>query len=98
MTLARVYSNYKSHNTVNYLIGITLAGAVSFLSYGWGGRASDKMITLNSSVLEMVSHDDCILADRGFLKEEELAARGVLKIPAFTLEKKQLQGRDVNIT
>ena len=34
---AQVYSNYKSHNKVKYLIGITPAGAVSFLSYGWGG-------------------------------------------------------------
>ena len=53
---AQVYSNYKSHNTVKYLIRITLAGAVSFLSYGWGGSASDKMIKLNSGFLEMVSH------------------------------------------
>ena len=35
---AQVYSNYKSHNKVKYLIGITPACAVSFLSYGWGGR------------------------------------------------------------
>ena len=46
---AQVYSNYKSHNIVKYLIGIIPAGAVSFLSYGWGGRTSEKMITLNSS-------------------------------------------------
>ena len=31
---AQVYSNYKSYNTVKYLIGITPAFAVSFLPYG----------------------------------------------------------------
>ena len=41
-------------------------------------------VDVNSSFLEMVSHGDCILADCGFLIEEELAARGaVLRIPAF---------------
>ena len=42
LTQAQVYSNYKSHNTIKYLTGITPAGAVSFLSYGWGRRDSDK--------------------------------------------------------
>ena len=37
----------------------------------------------------MISHGDCILADHGFLIEEELAARrAVLRIPAFTRGKK----------
>ena len=80
-----MYSNYKSHNTVKYLIGITPGSTVSFLPYKWGGPASDKMITLNSGFLEILAHGDCILVDRSFLIEEELAARGtVLRIPAFT--------------
>ena len=42
-------------------------------------------ITSGSGFLEMVSYSDYILADLGFLIEEELAARGaVLKISAFT--------------
>ena len=47
----------------------------------------------------MVSHGNCILTDRGFLTEEELAARGVvIRIPAFTRRKKQLTARDVDIS
>ena len=39
---------------------------------------------------------DCLLPDRGFLIEEELPTRGVvLRIPAFTRQKKQLAARDV---
>ena len=34
---AQTFSNYKSHDTIKYLIGITPAGAVSFLLAGWGG-------------------------------------------------------------
>ena len=75
-----MYSNYKYHNTVKYLIGVTPAGGVSFLSYGWGGRASEKMIKSNSDFLEMVSHGDCILADRGFLIDEGPAVRGAVLI------------------
>ena len=87
-----MYSNYKSHNTVKYLIGITPGSTVSFLPYGWGGPASDKMITLNSGFLEILAHGDCILVDRSFLIEEELAARGtVLRIPAFTQGKNNWQ-------
>ena len=74
------------------MIRITLAGAVSVLSHGWGRHASEKMITLNSGFLEMASHGDCILADHGFLIEEELAARrAVLRIPAFTWGKNNWQ-------
>ena len=94
---AKTFSNYKSRNTIKYLVGITPSGAVSFLSAGWGGRASDKEITLNSGFLDKVTFGDCVLADRGFLIEEELATRGaVLRIPAFTRGKKQLSAKDVD--
>ena len=96
---AQTFSNYKSHNTIKYLIGITLAGAVSFLSGGWGGRASDKEITLKSGFLDKLTHGDCVLADRGFLVEEELATRGaVLRILVFTRGKKQMTAKDIDIS
>ena len=82
---------------IKYLVGITPSGTVSFLSAGWGGRASDKEITRNSGFLDKVTFGDCVLADRGFLIEEELATRGaVLRIPAFTRGKKQLSAKDVD--
>ena len=75
---------------MKYLIGVTPAGAASFLSYEWGGHASEKLITLNSSFLEMVSHGECILADHGILIEEELAAStwSSFKNPSFHTRKK----------
>lgn len=94
---AETWSNYKHQNTIKYLIGITPAGAISFLSDGWGGRASDKLITLDSSFLRKLDYGDEVLADRGFLVREELATVGAtLRIPSFTKGKSQLPGSCVD--
>ena len=70
---------------------------MSFLSDGWGGRVSDKEITLSSTFLDKSEPHDVILADRGFLISEEVAMRGaILKIPSFTKGKKQLSGSEVD--
>lgn len=94
---AQTWSNYKNNNTIKYLISCTPAGAVSFLSEGWGGRVSDKEITLKSGFLNLVERGDLVLADRGFTIEVELATQGAtLKIPAFTKGKSQLPAADVD--
>ena len=50
---------------------------------------SDKQITIESGFLNQLRIADCILADRGFLIQEELSVRGaVLKVPKFTRGKK----------
>ena len=48
---AKTYSNYKKHNTVKFLIGVTPCGTISYLSHFWGGRVSDKNITQESDFL-----------------------------------------------
>lgn len=94
---AQTWSSYKHNNTCKYLIGISPAGAVMFLSHGWGGRVSDKQITNESGFLNKVTVGDCVLADRGFLIEEELNERGaILKIPRFTKGKSQLSAQEVD--
>ena len=94
---AQTWSTYKHHNTVKYLVGITPAGAISFLSPGWGGRVSDKQITKQSGFLDLLEPRDDILADRGFLIREELAAYGAtLRIPNFTKGKRQLPANEVD--
>ena len=66
-TSAQTFSTYKSRNTIKYLVSITLSDAVSFLSAGWGWRASDKEITVKSGFLDQITFVGCFLADRGFL-------------------------------
>ena len=93
---AVTYSNYKHHNTMKFLIGITPYGAVSFVSKCWGGRVSDNEITAKSGFYDKIEYSDLVLADRGFTIEEELAVRGAsLAIPPFTKNKKQLSQQEV---
>ncbi|XP_074503206.1 uncharacterized protein LOC141774440 [Sebastes fasciatus] len=90
-TRAQSWSKYKHNNTVKYLVGITPAGAVSFLSPGCGGSVSDKQITLESGFLHLLEPKDEILAERGFLIRDELAACGAtLRVPSFTKGKSPL--------
>lgn len=94
---AQTWSNYKNHNTVKYLVVCTPAGAVCFISDGWGGRVSDKEITLKSGILEYIETGDQVLADRGFTVQEEFATKGgILEFPSFTKGKSQLSTNEVD--
>ncbi|EDO43889.1 predicted protein [Nematostella vectensis] len=63
---AMTWSNYKHHNTIKFLIGITPQGVISFISKAWGGRVSDKHLTEHCSILSKLLPGDIVLADRGF--------------------------------
>ena len=57
---------------------------------------SDQELTRKSGFLDMIQPRDVILADRGFLIEDELILRGAtLAIPAFTKGKLQLSRLEV---
>uniref|UniRef100_A0A3Q1FGQ9 DDE Tnp4 domain-containing protein n=1 Tax=Acanthochromis polyacanthus TaxID=80966 RepID=A0A3Q1FGQ9_9TELE len=88
---AQCYSTYKSNHTMKYLIAITPQGSICFISNGWGGRTSDKVITEQSSFLSHLLPGDLVLADRGFnVKDLVQAYQAELKLPAFTRGKKQI--------
>ncbi|XP_061182386.1 uncharacterized protein LOC133190715 [Saccostrea echinata] len=96
---AETWSNYKHHNTVKYLIGITPQGAISSLSSGYGGRVPDKHVTKDCGLLGKLLPGDIILADRGFNISESVGlCCGELKIPAFTRGKQQLSPLELEST
>ena len=73
---ALAWSTYKHHNTVKYLIGIAPQGLISFISQGYGGRASDKFVTENCGLLNKLLPGDCIMADRGFNVADSVGSVG----------------------
>lgn len=96
---AQMFSSYKHNHTMKYLIGITPKGAICFISKGWGGRTSDKHITLNSGFLDNLLPGDIVLADRGFDIQENVGMLcAEVKLPAFTKGHCQLAARDVENT
>ena len=91
------WSNYKHTNTIKHLIGISPAGAVTFISHSWGGWIWDTQLTIESDFLDLLTFGDSILADRGFVTAEEVATKGAaLAIPSFTWGKSQMQAKDVD--
>jgi len=100
------FSFYKGRNTIKYLISITPSGSISYISQGYGGRSTDVHITLDKkncavvndeNFLDKLQKDDVVLADRGFLVEEEVRKRGAtLRTPAFLGRRPRLTRREVN--
>lgn len=45
---------------------MTPQGVISLIFKQWGGRTSDKQITVNCGFLEKLLPGDLVLADRGF--------------------------------
>jgi DDE superfamily endonuclease len=66
------YSDYKSANTVKYLISSTPCGFINFISKGYLGRISDKKITQVSGYLDILPDGVDVMADRGFKNIESL--------------------------
>ena len=51
---AQVWSNYKHYSTAKFLIGITPQGTISFISKCAGGHISDKEITEQSGIMDLL--------------------------------------------
>ena len=84
ITQSVTFSSYKHHNTAKGLIGISPAGKVTFVSELYCGRTSDKQLTMDCGILDLLKSGlDEIMADRGFNIESDLPERVSLNIPPF---------------
>ena len=92
---SELYSSYKGSTTLKALVGITPAGAVSFVSNLYSGSISDKHITRVSGILSLIEAGDVVMADKGFLIEDLLTEKGCsLLIPHFLSAKGQFSATE----
>ena len=87
------YSNYKHNDAVKGLLGIAPNGAVSFVSYLYTGRTSDKKATSDCNLYSLLEAGDSIMADKGFAIEEGLPTGVTLDIPLFLRGKEALSAK-----
>lgn len=57
---------YKEHNTIEALVMITPSGYFSFMSKFWTGSTSDRKITQESQLVDLLEEGDSVMGDRGF--------------------------------
>lgn len=94
----KTYSQYKSHNTYKVLFGTTPYGAFTFVSDLWSGNVSDRYLTEQSGLLEMLDEGDAVMADRGFHIEDILLLKNCTLIaPPFTRKWNNGKGKRLNV-
>jgi len=96
----RSYSHYKSTHTLKYLIGITPAGTVSYVSPAYGGRTSDKTIFNDCGIINKLEpYHDAVMVDKGFHIEKQTMEAGIKLIrPPFLRSKGKLTKQQVRNT
>jgi hypothetical protein len=87
----KTYSHYRGRNTLKFTTCVSPGGLLTFISKGYGGRASDKCIFEQSGVINKCEpYIDAIMVDKGFLVDK-LCARHIIKIERpFFLRKKKI--------
>ncbi|KAK3928979.1 putative ubiquitin carboxyl-terminal hydrolase 16 [Frankliniella fusca] len=83
------YSDYKSHNTVRFIIGISCRGGIIFVSPGFEGNMSEKEALKASGFYEYLQAGDVVMSDRGFDINNDL-----LRIGVDLVKPPSLDGRD----
>jgi len=89
ITQSITFSSYKHHNTAKGLIGISPAGTITFVSDLYAGRTSDKELTKDCGILNLLEAGDEIMADKGFTIDECLPDGITLNRPPFLKQQSQ---------
>lgn len=88
-----MYSVYKNHH------GISPSGVITFISDLFGGSTSDKEITRQCGLLDLLELEDSVMVDKGFNIRYELMLIGVkLNIPPFAKKDVQMPVKDIVVS
>jgi hypothetical protein len=71
-----LYSHYKSHCTIKWLVACSLTGVINFCSGAFPGKISDVALTKASGILKTLLIGEEVMADKGFLIRQLLLALG----------------------
>ena len=72
---SKLYSEYKSHNTFRGLVGMSPNVWMTFVSGLYGGSISDREVVEKSHFIDLLDHNDLIMADRRFEIQDMLAVK-----------------------
>ncbi|XP_044584401.1 uncharacterized protein LOC123264932 [Cotesia glomerata] len=61
-----MYSEYKHHHTVKFMVGCAPDGFITYVSKCYGGRAGDCFITNDCGLVDLIEPGDVVFADKGF--------------------------------
>ena len=96
---ALLWSEYKHHCTLKFLVAITPNGAVSWVSPCYGGRTTDIYIVQDSGFLDILQPYDTVMADCGFkIKSDLTFHRCFLAIPPSAAKGNQMTSSDIRET
>ena len=72
---SELFSSYKNYATLKGLIGVSLAGHITFISELYTGSVSDREIIMRSGFLDLpFDTNDSVMADKGFTFQDLLPA------------------------
>ena len=95
---SETWSDYKHHNTWKLLVGVTPNGQVTFLSDIWGGHVSDKQITRQSGILDLLQEGDNVMVDCGFDISAIVPAGISVNMPPFLAGHHQMTAAETKET
>ena len=78
----------QSHECISNIFGIAPNGFVIFVSHLYGGHISDKAMTQDCGLIDLLKPGDVVMADKGFDIQHLLAPKKA--IPPFMGGKEQL--------
>ena len=95
---SETWCDYKHHNTWKALVGISPNGQVTYLSSLWGGRVSDKQISRECGVIQLLEAGDNVMVDRGFEIQDIVPQNVTVNIPPFLSGRDQMTAQETKET